>query len=75
MIAKAKYEDPKDARDVAIELLQADKAHAQLDALYQDAGAVNGVLPPQRDTPRSKADEEAAINAVVDEISRMRGLR
>ena len=46
IIAKAKYEDPKDARDIAIELLQAEKAQAQLNALHQDAGVVNGALPP-----------------------------
>ena len=75
IIAKAKYEEPKDARDVAIELLQSDKAQAQLNALHYDAGAVNGALPPQRDIPSDKADEEAAINAVVNEINRMRGYR
>ena len=73
IIAKAKYEEPKDARDVAIELLKADKAQAQLTALHQDAGAVDGALPPQRDTMSNTMDEEAAINAVVNEITRMRG--
>ena len=75
IIAKAKYEEPKDARDVAIELLQADKAQAQLNALHQDAGAVNRALPPQKDIPADKADEETAMNAVVNEIKRMRGYR
>lgn len=75
IIAKAKYEEPKDARDVAIEILQADKTQAQLNALYQDAGAVNGALPPQKDIPADKADEETAMNAVVNEIKRMRGYR
>ena len=75
IIAKAKYEDPKDARDVAIEILQADKAQAQLNALHKDAGAVNGALPPQKDIPTDKADEETAMNAVVNEIKRMRGYR
>ena len=77
IIAKAKYEEPKDARDVAIELLQADKAQAQLKALHQDAQAVNAALPPQRDTlsGNNMADEEAAIDAVVNEINRMRGYK
>ena len=73
IIAKAKYEDPKDARDIAIELLQAEKTQAQLDALHNDASAVNGALPPSKDTPQAKADEEAAINAVARELNRMRG--
>lgn len=75
IIAKAKYEEPKDARDVAIEILQADKTQEQLNALHQDAGAVNGALPPQKDIPSDKADEETAMNAVVNEIKRMRGYR
>ena len=75
IIAKAKYEEPKDARDVAIELLTADKAQTQLNALHQDASAVNAAVLPQKTTPDAKADEEAAINAVVDEISRMRGYK
>ena len=75
IIAKAKYEEPKDARDVAIELLMADKTQAQLDALHQDASAVNGALSPQKTTPDAKADREAAIDAVANEINRLRGYR
>ena len=76
LIYKAKYEDPKDARDIAIELLQADKVQAQLKALHQDAQAVNAALPPQRDTlSGSMDDEESAIDAVVNEINRMRGYK
>ena len=79
IIAKAKYEDPKDARDIAIELLQTDTAQAQLQALHQDAQAVNAALPPalppERTTPDSKVDEQAAIDAVVNEINRLRGVR
>ncbi|MBR2208915.1 MAG: Clp protease ClpP [Synergistaceae bacterium] len=75
IIAKAKYEDPKDARDVAIELLTADKTQAQLNALYKDASSVNDVVLPQKTTPNAKIEEEAAINAVVNEINRMRGYK
>ena len=75
IIAKAKYEEPKDARDVAIELLMADKTQTQLEALHQDASAVNGALTPQKTTPDAKANEEAAINAVVNEINRIRGYK
>ena len=75
IIAKAKYEDPKDARDIAIELLQTDTAQAQLQAHHQDAQAVNAALPPEKTVPSAKADEEAAINAVADELNRMRGYK
>ncbi|MBQ7594168.1 MAG: Clp protease ClpP [Synergistaceae bacterium] len=75
IIAKAKYEDPKDARDIAIELLQADSAQAKLNALHQDAGVIDEALPPRKDTPKSQAEEEAAINAVVNELNRMRGYK
>ena len=75
IIAKAKYEDPKDARDIAMELLMTDTAQARLTAMYQDSQAVNGALPPERTTPDSKADEQSAIDAVANEINRLRGLR
>ena len=73
IIAKAKYDEPKDARDVAIELLQADKAQAQINAMSQDARVIDRVLTPQ---PSSKAaEEEAAMNAVINEISKLRGYK
>ena len=75
IIAKAKYEDPKDARDIAIELLHAEKTQAALNALHQDAGAVNAALPPEKTTPEAKTEEEAAIKAVANELNRMRGYR
>ena len=75
IIMKAKYEDPKDARDIAIELLQASNAQAQLTALHQDAGVVNEALPPEKDIPKDKADEEAAIKAIAQELNRMRGYK
>ena len=73
IIAKAKYEEPRDARDIALELLQADSVTAKMDALHADADAVNGALAPQKTTPSAKADFEADINAVVNEVQRMRG--
>ncbi|MBQ7544915.1 MAG: Clp protease ClpP [Synergistaceae bacterium] len=75
IIARAKYDDPKDARDIAIEILQATNAQTHLTALHQDASVVNGALPPEHTTPESKADEEAAIKAVADELNRMRGFK
>ena len=75
IIAKAKYEDPKDARDIAIELLQASNAQAQLTALHQDAGAINGALPPEKSTTEPDDDEKAAITAIASELNRMRGFK
>ncbi|MBQ6983033.1 MAG: Clp protease ClpP [Synergistaceae bacterium] len=75
IIAKAKYEDPKDARDIAMELLKTDTAQTQLQALHQDAQAVNAALPPEKTVPATKADEQAAIDAVANELNKMRGYR
>ena len=75
IIARAKYEDPKDARDIAIELLQADSAQTKLNALHQDAGVIDEALLPRKDMPQSQAEEEAAINAVANELNRMRGYK
>ena len=69
ILARAKYEDPKDARDVAIELLQADRDAGALAARFQDAGDVDGAV-----TPQARADREAAfVDAVVRNIDQMRG--
>lgn len=75
IIARAKYEDPKDARDIAIELLQTTNAQAQLTALHQDAGAVNAVLPPEKTTPEAQAEAEADMIAIANELNRMRGFK
>ena len=75
IIAKAKYEDPKDARDIAMELLKTDAVHAQLQALHQDAQAVNGALPPEKTVPATKADEEVAINTIANLLNSMRGYK
>ena len=75
IIMKAKYEDPKDARDIAIEILQATNAQARLGALHDDAGAVNAVRPPAKDIPENQAEREAAITAVANELNRLRGFK
>lgn len=75
IIARAKYEDPKDARDIAVEILQKMNAQAQLNALHTDAKAVDPVLPPEKDTPEDKAGRDAAITAVANELNRLRGYK
>lgn len=74
LIAKAKYEDPKDARDIAIELLQSDKVHAQLSALHQDAQAVNGALTPQK-TPGNDDEDTRIIDMIANNVNTMRGYK
>ena len=73
IIAKAKYENPQDVRDIALKLLQADKATRQMNALHQDAGAVNEALSPQM-TPNATTEKEFATNLVLNEMKRMRGI-
>lgn len=55
--------------------MKSDTVQAQIQALHQDAQAVNGALPPERTTPTAKADEQTAINAFADELNRMRGYK
>ena len=74
-IMKAKYEDPKDARDIAIEILQAVNAQTQLTALHQDAGVIDSALPPAKDIPEDQAERDAAITAVANELNRLRGFK
>ncbi|MBQ7264135.1 MAG: hypothetical protein IJR14_10520, partial [Synergistaceae bacterium] len=72
IIARAKYEDPKDARDVAIELLHADRSAGALAARFQDAGDVDGALQPQA-MAGAREREEAFVDAIVRNIDMMRG--
>ena len=73
IIAKAKYEEPRDVRDIAVELLKADGVTAKMNALHQDAGAVNGALSPHI-TPNANTEREVAMSLVLNEMNRMRGI-
>jgi predicted membrane chloride channel (bestrophin family) len=74
IIAKAKYEEPKDARDIAMELLTATANVAALEARQSDAAAVNDVLAPSvTPTNQEKVDEVSA--KIADEINNMRGYK
>jgi len=73
IIAKAKYEEPKDARDVAIELLQASKNAAAHQDRKDDAAAVNGVLPPANGGPTAKERDEEVEAKMAAAIDKARG--
>lgn len=75
IITKAKYEEPKDARDVAMEILTAKRNQAQINALHSDARPIDDVLIPQKTIRDTNQEEQTAINSVVNEIKRMRGIR
>jgi hypothetical protein len=74
IIAKAKYEEPKDARDIAMDLLQASNAAAALEARQSDAAAVNVALAPSA-TPTSQAKIDDVAAKVANEINEMRGYK
>lgn len=72
IIDQAKYEDPKDARDVAIDLLQADRDAVALANRSIDAAACNAALNPQV-TAGAQEQIEAMIDKIAGEINSMRG--
>jgi len=72
VIAKAKYEEPRDARDIALELLHAVQNNAALNARYQDAGAVDPALGPQG---AAKAKQEEVVDMISKNINSMRGYK
>lgn len=74
LIAKAKYEEPKDARDIAMELLQASARVAELEARRSDAAVVNDVLVPSVTLTAQEAIDNAAAK-IADEINGMRGYK
>lgn len=72
LIFSAKYDEIKDARDIALEILTSKKAQAKLNAMYQDSQVVNSALSPEISTQDSFMEEQNAINAVVNEIKKLR---
>ncbi len=74
ILAKAKYEEPKDARDVALELVQADKNTAKLKAMGQDASAVNLALNPQQTHPDEAAEEARIVEMIAKQVNSIRGM-
>lgn len=72
IINKAKYEEPRDARDVAIELLQADKNNAQVNAMHKDSQVVNAALEPQAQ-PNAEQERERNIDLIMQNITSIRG--
>ena len=74
IIARAKYDDPKDARDIAIDILRSDTAQAQLGALHQDAQAVNGALPPQK-SPGNDDEDTRIIAMIAQNVNSIRGVK
>ena len=72
IIARAKYDEPKDARDIAVELLHAVQNNAALNARYQDAGAVDPALGPQG---AAKAKQEEVVDMISKNINSMRGYK
>lgn len=72
IINKAKYEEPRDARDIAIELLQADKNNAQVNAMHKDSQVVNAALEPQAQ-PNAEQERERNIDLIMQNITSIRG--
>jgi hypothetical protein len=72
IILKAKYEEPKDARDIAMELLQANANVEALNARQEDALVVNTVLQPTV-MPTARELEDGIAEKVAAEINEMRG--
>lgn len=72
IIGKAKYEEPKDARDIAIELLQADRNVSALSNRSLDAAACNVALTPQA-TAGTQEQRQAMIDKIAGAINSMRG--
>ena len=72
IIAKAKYEEPRDARDIAVELLQAAKNGAAFAARVQDAAAVEPVLGPQGE---KQTRQEEVVDLISKNINAMRGYK
>ncbi|MBQ4469348.1 MAG: hypothetical protein II917_04325, partial [Synergistaceae bacterium] len=63
------------ARDIAIELLQADKSNAQINAMHNDAQVVNQALTPQKTVVDAQAESDRAATLIANHINSMRGYK
>ena len=72
IIARAKYDDPKDPRDIAIELLNADTANARLRDMESDSQVVNSALTPQK-TPSNDEEDTRIIDMIAQNVNAIRG--
>lgn len=72
IIAKAKYEEPQDARDIALDLLHAVQNSAALNARIQDAGVVEPVLGAQG---AKQTKQEEVVDLISKNINAMRGYK
>ena len=75
IITKAKYEEPKDARDVALELLKASQNAAALQDRREDASVVNVALQSLNINPTVKEREEEVQAKIASAINSMRGYK
>ncbi|MDR2523684.1 MAG: hypothetical protein LBC93_08315 [Synergistaceae bacterium] len=75
IIVRAKYEEPQDARDVAMELLRAVTGAAALEARKADASVIDAVLTPLNGGPSAREREEEAETKVAEAINGMRGYK
>ena len=71
IIDRAKYDDPKSAKDIALELLKADNVQDRLAGRYQDSISMNGVRPSENDIGRQAINN--MIDSITCELNRMRG--
>jgi ATP-dependent protease ClpP protease subunit len=75
IIARAKYEEPRDARDVAMELLRAVTDAAALEARKADASVIDAVLTPLSGGLSAREREEETVKKVAETINGMRGYK
>ena len=71
LISRAKYEEPKDAKEIALELLKADSVQARMSMRNDDASVLNGLQPSNDRTPKQVFDE--MVNAITMKVNEMRG--
>ena len=72
IIDRAKYDEPKDIKDIALELLQADDIQARLNAHERDAAAINDVMPSREHDAAKEALDNIVENITMN-LNRKRG--
>ena len=71
IIDRAKYEDPKDLKEIAIELLKVDNNQARMSARNEDASVIDNIQPSNEQLAKQAWDN--MVDAISMNLNKMRG--
>ena len=71
IIERAKYDEPKDVKDIALELLKADSVQSRISDYHEDARTLNDIQPSNERLAKQAFDN--MVDAISMNLNKMRG--